>query len=112
MRDNTHLSSLTPYSYPRKEASIIIDLYSIFYPENPRIVLRFGGVFNFNKLETYLVELLAEAADEYIGCRIDAFQYDTKKVSKEDDLWFFFETDWRGPIRVHCSKMSMTVVEQ
>ena len=110
---NLHDSSIVSISTgPRKEASIIIDLYSIYYPEKPRIVLRFGGVFNFDKIKTYFEDIIAEADDEYIGCRIDDFQYDTRKESKENDLWLFLETDWSGPIRIHCSKISMTVIEQ
>jgi hypothetical protein len=48
--------------------------------------------------------------DDYIGCRIDAFRYDMKKEAKAGDYWFYLETDWCGPVQIHCSKMSMTVL--
>ena len=93
---------------PRREVSVTIDLYPIFYPNKPRVRLRFGGIENFEAVQRYVDKIRQEADDEYIGCRIDAFHYDTKKESKFRDYWFFFQTDWCGPVRIHCSKMSMT----
>ena len=99
-------------SGPRREVSVTIDLYPIFYPDKQRIQLRFGGIDNFNTVQLYIDKIRQEADDDdYIGCRIDAFHYDTKKESKSGDYWFFFQTDWCGPVRIHCSKMSMTVLQ-
>lgn len=95
-------------SGPRHEVSVTIDLYPIFYPNKPRIQLRFGGIENFATVQRYVESIRQEADDdEYNGCRIDAFHYDTKKESKAGDYWFYFQTDWCGPVRIHCSKMSM-----
>ena len=69
---------------PRREVSVTIDLYPIFYPNKPRVRLRFGGIENFEAVQRYVDKIRQEADDDYIGCRIDAFHYDTKKESKVD----------------------------
>jgi len=95
---------------PGQEASFLVDLYPVFYPDRPQIVLRFGGILNYEKVQQYVRRMETEADDDYIGCRIDCFQYDTKKPSKTNDYWFFLETDWCGPVRIHCSEMTITQV--
>lgn len=96
---------------PRREVSVTIDLYPVFYANKPRVQLRFGGIENFDTVHRYVNKLRQESNDDYIGCRIDAFHYDTKKESKSQDYWFFFQTDWCGPLRIHCSSMSMTELQ-
>jgi hypothetical protein len=80
---------------PRREVSVTIDLYPIFYANKPRVQLRFGGIENFDAVQRY----------------IDKLHYDTEKESKSGDYWFFFQTDWCGPIRIHCSSMSVTELQ-
>jgi len=96
---------------PRREVAFTIDLYPIFYPHRPRVRLRFGGIANYDAVRRYVSQIKAEADDEYIGCRIDCFQYDTKKESRDNDYWFFLQTDWCGPVRIHCSNMSITELQ-
>ena len=93
---------------PRREAALVIDLYPIFYPDKPRIELRFSGILNHEKVQSYVQKIEKDADGEYIGCRIDSFSYDVKKESKDSDYWFFLETSWNGPMWIHCSKMTMT----
>jgi hypothetical protein len=96
---------------PQREVVVTIDLYPIFYLNKPRVRLRFGGIENFDAVQRYMDSIRQEADDEYIGCRIDAFHYDTKKESRSGDYWFFFQTAWCGPVRIHCSHMSMTELQ-
>lgn len=105
-----HDSSIVSVSSgPRREVSVAIDLYPIFYPDKQRIQLRFGGIENFDTVRRYVDAIRQKADDrDYIGCRIDAFHYDTKRESKAGGYWFYFKTDWGGPVRIHCAKMSIT----
>lgn len=99
---------------PHHEVALVIDLYPIFYPDKPRIILRFGDIFNYEKVRKYFDRIVAEAdKDEeyYIGCRIDSFQFDTQKTSRVNNCWFFIETAWCGKLRIHCSKMTMNQIE-
>ncbi len=95
---------------PEQEVSFVIDLYPIFYPDKPRIVLRFDGILNYEKVRNYVKQIEAEADDD-IGCGIHCFQYDSKKKSKAGDYWFFLETAWLGPVRIHCSQMTIKGVQ-
>ena len=96
---------------PRREAMFTIDLYPIYYSNKPRVRLRFGGIDNLDEVMQYVDEIRQEAGAVYIGCRIDAFHYDIKKESKIGDYWFLLQTDWCGPLRIHCSSMSMIELE-
>lgn len=99
-------------SGPRQEVAFVIDLYPIFYPTKPRIVLRFGGILNFESVQRFVANVEADADDsKYIGCRIESFQYDTKRDSKSDDYWFFLEVAGSNSMRIHCSKMTMLEVD-
>jgi len=94
---------------PRREVALTIDMYPIVYPNKPRIQLRFGGIVNYEAVQQYMEKLQSERSDDdYLGCRIGGFQYDTKQESNAGDYWFFLETDWYGPLRIHCTNMSMT----
>lgn len=108
LHDSTIVAASTGRS---REVVITIDLYSIFYPNKPRIQLRFDDIKNLDTVQRYMDKIQQEADDEYIGCRINAFHYDTKKESRSGDYWFFFDTDWCGPVRIHCSNMSMTELQ-
>ena len=92
---------------PRREVTFVVDLSPIFYPDKPRILLRFGGIVNYENVCAYVKAIATEAEHAYLGCRIDTFQYDLKKVSRAHGYWFLLETDWGGPLRIHCAKMAM-----
>ena len=81
---------------------------TVHYPNKPRVCLRFGGIENFDTVKHYVDTIQEEADDDYIGCRIDSFHYDTKKESRAGNYWFFLETSGSGAVRIHCSNMSLT----
>lgn len=91
---------------PGRSVLIIVYLYPIFYPEASPVELRFGGILNYKKVNSYFNAILNDADDE-IGCGIDAFHYSTRKISKVNDYYFFLDTQWEGRIEIHCSEFSM-----
>lgn len=109
LHDSTIVSIL---SEPVRTLCFVIDLYPIFYRAEPRIELRFEGVQNFEAVQKYAETIREAADDDYLGCRIDAFHYDTKRESKAGSCRFCLWTDWCGPLRIHCSSMSMIEMQK
>lgn len=107
---NFHDSTIVSVSIgPEREVTFVIELYPIAYPDKPQVILRFSGIFNYEVVEAYIRQIKVEGDEDYIGCRIDGLQYDTKKQSTDKDKWFFLETDWCGPLPIHCAEMTIEV---
>ena len=79
---------------PGREVAFSIDLYPIFYPPKPRVTVHCNGIKNYEVIERYAKRIIDEADDQYIGCRINVINYDTKRVSRKNDYWIFLDTEW------------------
>ena len=93
---------------PRREATLVIDLYPIFYPDRTTVRVRFGGIFNFEKVKACLdaVEREKDDPDAYLA-RIESLQFDTKKRSSSDDLYLYLKLDFQDGFRIHCQHLSI-----
>ncbi len=96
-----------PHASPQL-LSMYVELYPIMYPDKPRVELAFGHLFNPIKVIKLVNALQDEAEEDWIGCRIDAFHYDTKKAATENNLWFFLAVDGFDGIRIHCREFQIT----
>ncbi len=97
----------------RNEIMLKISLYEIYYRDHPDIEIRFGGILNLYKCKTFVEELNKELlADEEFAWRIEAFQYDTKKQSKPNDMYFYLKTEYSDGIRIHCSKFGIKEINK
>jgi hypothetical protein len=106
---NLHDSLITDVLIgPRKEMNISVDLYSIYYPGDRKVKLRFGGILNFETVSCFAEKLRSGLEeDREFSWRIDGFQYDTKEPSSSNNLYFFLQVEHLGGIRIHCSKMTV-----
>lgn len=92
---------------PRREVTLRIVLYSIFYPGAPRVEVRFGGIFDSETVHKYFERIQIQGGDEpdsYLA-RFDALHYDSKKASKPGDLYFFLQLDHYGALKIHCGSL-------
>lgn len=105
---NYHDACLVELSYgPRREASFVFDLYPIFYPDRPRIVLRFGGIFNHDSVARYVASIRDDTRDPdaYLG-RCNIVQFDTIKRSSADNIYVFLDLEHYGHICIHSRNVS------
>lgn len=103
-----HDSYIETISYSDQEIlEIDIVLYNLYYPDNEKVRLVFEGIYNGNRAKQFCEELTSKASDDRdgLGCRIDCFDYDKKRKSIPGNLYYFFEVDWIGWIRIHCKNM-------
>jgi len=97
---------------PRQELKLKISLYDIYYSNHSDIEIRFGGIFNIEACEKYFMEMNKEFEEDSELCfRIESFQYDTKKHSKPNDLYFYLKVEYMDDIRVHCTKYNIKDIE-
>jgi hypothetical protein len=107
---NYHDSYIEGIEISDNNVSLSIFLYSLTYPDTPKVRVNISGILNFESVKKYFQAILEEAdPGEEIGCRVEAMHFDEKKESKENDLYIFLKTDWKGAIRVHCNLFSETV---
>lgn len=91
---------------PRREVTLTIDLYPIDYPEKPTVRVRFGGIFDFEKVEAFFSNLYEAEQNGYLD-RIDALDYVPEKRSRDGDLHLFVRFDRAGSLRIHCRHLSI-----
>ena len=103
-----HDANLVSVSYsPRHEASLVFDLYPIFYADKPTVTLRFGGIFNHESTAKFVASVNDDAHDpDCYLTRCNVIQIDTKKPSKDGDIFVFVDLDHYGQIRIHCQNLS------
>lgn len=86
--------------------SLTLQLYELFYPSKDSVKLTLSGVFNTEKTTKWFEQLKAEQKeDQQTYFRVDTINYDTKKISKDLDLYLFVAVDGAAPITIHCKKI-------
>ena len=87
---------------PRREITLHIILYSVYYKAGPSVLVRFGGITNFDSVSTFFGKIVNEECNEEEGyIRIDALRYDNRKESKAGKLFFYLALDCQGEIKIH-----------
>ncbi len=105
---NLHDAVIIDCNFFDNRLIINVQLYEIFYPAKPSVRLTFSGIYNVEKLMKFHEAINSdEAQPGWNGTRINAFHYDTKKISKDGDLYLFFDADYADPITIHCRQFSM-----
>ncbi len=95
--------------------SLIVQLNKVYYPSEETVKLTFSGVFNeisMHRFISKLQECTEDSSNNILGLRVDSIQYDSKKISKTDDLYFFINIDWIDPVKIHCKKFHITRVKK
>jgi len=91
-------------SGPRREINLLIDPYSILFPNVRRIELRFGGISNFEECESLVKGLNSEFLKRPgVRCRIESFRQN--EDSKPGKLKFELEIEYFGEFEVFCSSI-------
>ena len=107
-----HDSSLYGIEIDEKDSnvSLYIELYSIYYPEEPAMEVKFIAVENLDKFKSYLLELKKDLDTGDYAFGIDNLQYDYKKDSEIGKLYFFLELGDRN-IKIKCKDFTMESME-
>ena len=104
---NFHDSTIISCEQQKEDRFVLtLQLYEIFYPlkENVRII--FSGVFNHDKVSRLFKKLKINYSEpDWNGSRVNSLTYDSKKVSKDLDLYLFVDIDGFEQIRIHCKKL-------
>ncbi len=86
---------------------LIISLYSIYYPNEHKVKIKFVNVFNKERVHRYFQSILDDSEPNgEIGCRIQTLHFDEKKESIKGNVYIFINTDWEGSLRIHCKEFS------
>jgi hypothetical protein len=94
---------------PRREITLKISLYPIFYSGGPTVSVHFGGITNFDTVQAYFRKF--EKPTPEIGFdRIDTLNYDTKYKSTENKLFFYLQLSGEGSLKIHCSNFTVSAV--
>ena len=87
-----------------------IELYEIFYPEKPVVKLVISGIYNLQKVELLVQDMKADPCEEdWLGYRINAFHYDEKKQSTQENMYLYFDVEHNKPVKIHCKKVNFIV---
>ncbi|MBW4683289.1 MAG: hypothetical protein KME19_24860 [Microcoleus vaginatus WJT46-NPBG5] len=91
---------------PRREVTLHIILYSVYYEGGPSVQVRFGAITNFDSVSAFFSKIVDEESNEEEGyIRIDTLHYDKRKQSTAGKLFFCLASDWKGEIKIHCAKL-------
>lgn len=95
-----------------KSIQLQFDLYPVFYPEKPVVIMNLYGIINIESAQKYFSskfqdeEQLNSDNYTYFG-RVDSIQYDSKMKSKPGDLFILFDIDPYGHFAVHCKAIEI-----
>jgi hypothetical protein len=94
---------------PRKECILTFVLCPCLNPNNPRVAVRFGGVFNFDSISHFLQRIESEnrPINAYLA-QCDSLHFDEKRISKVGDNFLLLRLDKFGAIEIHCKNISET----
>ena len=93
---------------PRREITLFVTLYPIYYPGAPQVQVRFGEISNFAAVSKFFNQMTTGVDEEDSLERINALRYDQRKKSTANRLFFYCALDWAGEIKVHCAKLDVT----
>lgn len=98
---------------PRRETTLTFDLYPVYYPDQPRVAVRFEGVFNLESVIKFLETVRNDfhQPDVYMA-RCGTLHLDDKTPSKENDVYVFLELSPHGHIRIHCQHAEETLLQR
>lgn len=105
---NLHDSTIINTIFDEKgRLEVDIELYEIFYPDKPIVKLIFSGIFNLEKVEALAQAMLNDPCeDDWLGYRINAFHYDEKCQSTNENLYLYFDVEHNKPVKIHCKKIT------
>lgn len=112
LRFNFHDALLIDFQIgPRRELTLHINLYSVFYPNYPSVQVRFGAITNFESVQRYMKKLDApnNIGDYY--ARFETLRFDTDNLSTAGNLFFYLELDRTGNSEIQCGKFEISVLE-
>lgn len=93
--------------------SLVVELYSIYYPTQDLIRLTFSGIYNSEATINFVNRLIERAnVRNCIAERIDSLHFDKEKISKDLDLYVVLDFDHYQPFTVHCKKLRIVKVEE
>jgi translation elongation factor P/translation initiation factor 5A len=86
-------------------------MYPIFYAQKPSVALRFGGIFNHESTARFVSSINDDThdPDSYLD-RCNIIQLDTRKLSKDGDIYVFLDLAYYRKIRIHCQHLSETML--
>jgi hypothetical protein len=88
--------------------NIEVMLYELFYPTKDNLKLTFSGIFNVEKVKTYMDELNRDSLEpNWNGTRINNLNFNNKKISKDLDLNLILNLDGYKPLGIHCKKLTI-----
>ena len=104
---NFHDSTIISCEQEKDDRFVLtLQLYEIFYPLKDKVRIVFSGVFNQDKVSRLFKELKMDYLEpDWNGSRVNLLTYDSKKVSKDLDLYLFVDIDGFEQIRIHCKKI-------
>ncbi len=86
--------------------SLTVQLYEVFYPEKEQVKITFSGVYNALSTSKFFNNLKEDNVESnWNGSRINSLDYDSKKTSKDLDVYIFMDIDGVDSIRIHCKKV-------
>ena len=109
---NLHDSVIAKASYKENgRLELNVQLYEIFYPGSPMVKVIISGIFNKEKIKSFFEELTNDPKEnDWIGYRIDSFEYDEKEQSTGENVYLFLAVDHFDPIKIHCKKLNIQSV--
>lgn len=83
---------------------LTVKLQGAMYEGSPNVMLIFSGIVS-DKVKSFVEQLVADYQDlgepDFLGARIDCFQYDERKESTFKNRHFFLDVDGLV-VRIHC----------
>lgn len=103
---NLHDSVLASTTLEKEDRLVLdIELYPIYYPEEPRIQLILSGICNQKEVAAFYSEVMALASKEgRLGYRIDEFKYTEDSSFKENQESLYLAVDHLPPLVIQCKK--------
>jgi hypothetical protein len=82
-----------------------IELYPIYYPEEPCIQLILSGISNQKEAAAFQREVDTHARKRArLGYRIDEFNYTPDSSGKDNQVSLYLAVDHLPPLRIQCKK--------
>ena len=103
---NLHDSVIATITLEKADRLVInIELYPIYYPEEPSIQLTFSGISNQKEVAAFYGKVMTLVSKEgRLGYRIDEFKYTEDSSFKDNQLSLCLAVDHLQPLIIQCKK--------
>ena len=92
---------------PRRELALVVGLDPVWNPGGGRIVIRFGGIENFDEVSEFFRKIERPNEQDAAIDQVDRMKCDTSLVSKGLRR-FTLELDHNGAVEIDCRTVTIS----